>query len=143
MRRSVGSVALLLLLTGVAQALMPPEVYSKARADAAYHVQIGITKVDAPRKGPGGCLVEGQVLKIFKDSGEKLAKDQVISFPVACYRRGDTVPIGGTLWLDTDQLEKADFIEVYLNEDGEGFEPALWNYRLISGLSDKPQIPVE
>ncbi len=48
--------------------------------------------------------------------------------------------IGGTLWLDTDQLEKADYMEVYLNEDGEGFAPALWNYRLIPKPSETAQI---
>jgi hypothetical protein len=143
MRRTTFSVASLLLLAGAAHALMPPEVYRKARADAAYHVQIGITKVEAPRHGPGGCSVEGQVLKIFKNTDEGLAMDETIDFPVACYRRGDTVPIGGTLWLETDQLEKADYIEVYLNKDGAGFEPALWSYQLIPNLSDTPQMPVE
>lgn len=143
MHRILSSAVSLLLLTAVAHALMPPEVYRKARAEAAYHVQLAITKVDAPRQGPGGCLVEGQVLKVFKDTGGRIAPDQIISFPVACYRRGDSVPIGGTLWLDTDQLEKADYMEVYLNADGEGFAPALWNYRLIPKPSDTPQIPVE
>ncbi len=143
MHRVLGSAVSLLLLTVAAHALMAPEIYRKARAEAAYHVQLAITKVDAPRQGPGGCLVEGQVLKVFKDAGGKISPDQTISFPVACYRRGDAVPIGGTLWLDTDQLEKADYMEVYLNEDGEGFAPALWNYRLIPKPSETAQIPVE
>lgn len=143
MRRAFISVVSLLLLTGIAHALMPPEVYRKARTDAAFHVQLAITKVDAPRQGPGGCLVEGQVLRIFKNQGDKLAKDESISFPVACRREGDTVPIGGTLWLDTGALEKADYLEVYLNEDGEGFQPALWNYKIVSQLSDAPQLPVD
>ncbi len=143
MDRIVRFAVALLLLTGVAHAMMAPEVYRKARQSAAYHVQLAITKVDAPRQGPGGCLVEGQVLKIFKNAGDKLAPDQIIEFPVACYRRGESVPIGGTVWLDTDQLEKADYIEVYLNEDGEGFTPALWNYHIIAKVSDTAQMPVE
>ncbi|MEI9901606.1 MAG: hypothetical protein WDN31_17500 [Hyphomicrobium sp.] len=89
MHRVLGSAVSLLLLTVAAHALMAPEIYRKARAEAAYHVQLAITKVDAPRQGPGGCLVEGQVLKVFKDAGGKISPDQTISFPVACYRRGD------------------------------------------------------
>ncbi len=143
MRRIPYVAVVMLLLSAGASAMMPPEVYRKARANAPYHVQIAITKVDAPRTGPGGCLVEGQVLKIFKNTGDRLAKDQIIGFPVACYRRGDKVPVGGTLWLDTDQLEKAEYMEVYLNEDGEGFTPALWNYHILQKLSDTPQMPIE
>jgi hypothetical protein len=143
MGRAVGLVLSLLLLTCVAHALMPPEVYRKAREEAAYHVEVDVTKVDAPRTGPGTCLVEGQVLRLFKNTGDKLAKDEIIGFPVACRRQGDTVPIGGTMWLDTDALEKAEYIEVYLNDSGDGFEPALWNYKLIDKLSDEPQLPVD
>ena len=135
--------AALLLLPVAASAMMPPEVYQKAREEAPYHVQVAITKVDAPRQGPGGCFVEGQVLKIFKDEGDRLKKDEIVGFPVACHRRGETVPIGGTVWLDTDQLEKAEYIEVYLNADADGFEPALWNYQLIPKPSDEPMMPVE
>jgi hypothetical protein len=131
------------LLGGTAHALMAPEYYQKARADAAYHVQIDITKVEAPRTGPGTCAVDGQVLRIFKDATGKLAKDQIIGFTVACHRKGDKVPIGGTLWLDTDALEKADYMEVYLNDAAEGFDVALWNYKLIPKLSDTPQLPVD
>lgn len=134
---------LLFWWTVSAHALMPPETYRKARAEAAYHVQIAVTKVDAPRHGPGDCYVEGQVLEIFKDASGKLAKDAVVGFPVACRRAGDRVPIGGTLWLDTDALEKADYIEVYLNAAGEGYVPALWNYRIIAQPSATPQLPVD
>ncbi len=143
MDRIVRVAIALLFMTGAALALMPPEVYRKARAEAAYHVQIAITKVDAPRQGPGGCLVEGQVVKIFKDADDALKMDQIVGFPVACHRRGESVPIGGTIWLDTDQLEKAEYIEVYLNRDADGFTPALWNYQIIPKPSDEPLMPVE
>lgn len=126
-----------------AVALMPPEVYRQAREKAPYHVQIALTKVDAPRTGPGTCPVEGQVLKIFKNETGKLADDMIVDFTVACRRAGDQVPIGGTIWLDTGALEKADYMEVYLTDSADGFVVPLWNYKLIDHLSDTPQLPVE
>src|SRR5262245_41326644 len=96
MRRILGSALVSLVLGGGAQALMAPEYYQKARAAAQYHVQIDITKVEAPREGAGTCAVEGQVLEIFKDATGKLAKDQTIGFSVACHRKNEIVPIGGT-----------------------------------------------
>ena len=143
MSRILECVACLVLLGGSAGAMMAPEYYRKARAEAAYHVQIAITKVEAPRVGPGSCAVEGQVLEIFKDATGKLSKDMTIGFPVACHRADEKVPIGGTVWLDTDALEKADYMEVYLDDSADGFEVPLWNYKLISKLSDTPQFPVE
>jgi hypothetical protein len=137
------SVAWLLLLTGMASAMMAPEYYQKARAEAPYHVQIAITRVEAPRTGAGACAVEGQVLRIFKDATGKLSKDMIIGFPVACRRQSDVVPIGGTVWLDTSALEHADYMEVYLDDSAEGFDVALWNYKLITELSPAPQFPVQ
>lgn len=143
MRRILRSVGMLVLLTAGSFAMMPPEVYRKAREGAPYHVQIGITKVEAPRAGPGSCAVEGQVLKIFKNATGRLAADMKVSFDVACHRQGEAVPIGGTIWLDTQALEAADYMEVYLADTAEGFAVPLWNYRLISHLSDAPQFPVD
>jgi hypothetical protein len=143
MRRFLPVAVAIALSTAAAFALMPPEVYREARAKAPFHVQIAVTKVDAPRVGPGTCSVEGQVLEIFKNETGKLANDMTVGFDVACRRQGEQVPLGGTIWLDTDALEKADFMEVYLTDTAEGFAVPLWNYKLISHLSDTPQFPVE
>lgn len=143
MRAILRSALLLLLLAGTANAMMPPEVYRKAREGAPYHVQIAITKVDAPNKEPGTCQVEGQVLRIFKNATGELAPDEIVSFAVACHRKGERVPIGGTVWLDTDALEHADYMEVYLAGTAAGMAVPLWNYRILDHLSDTPQFPVE
>ena len=140
MQRILSWAVMCALVGGQAYALIAPEYYRKARAEAQYHVQIDITKVEAPRQGPGTCAVEGQVLQIFKDATGKLAKDQIIGFTVACHRQGDTVPVGGTLWLDTDALENADYMEVYLDAAADGFDVAMWNYKLIPKISDTPQL---
>lgn len=143
MQRILLLVVAVFLSSVAALALMPPQVYRDAREKAPYHVQIAITKVDAPRVGPGTCPVEGQVLKIFKNETGKLANDMMVDFEVACRHAGDRVPIGGTIWLDTDALEKADYMEVYLTDAAEGFVVPLWNYKLIDHISDTPQLPVE
>lgn len=143
MHRIPACAAAIVLTAASAFALMPPKVYSEARAAAPYHVQIAITKVDAPRVGPGTCAVEGQVLKIFKNATGRLADDMIVGFNVSCHRGGEVVPIGGTMWLDTDALEKADYMEVYLADTADGFAVPLWNYKLIPKLSDVPQFPVD
>jgi hypothetical protein len=143
MQRIFSFAVAIVITTASAFALMPPEVYREARANAPYHVQIAVTKVEAPRVGPGTCSVEGQVLKIFKNETGKLANDMIVGFDVACRRQGEQVPLGGTIWLDTDALEKADFMEVYLTDTADSFAVPLWNYKLISHLSDTPQFPVE
>jgi len=143
MHRIVRSALWMMVLPASAHALMPPEVYRNARAEAPYHVQIAITKVDAPRTGPGTCGVEGQVLKIFKNATGSLSNDMTVGFAVACRHTGDVVPLGGTIWLNTDALEKADYMEVYLADTAEGLAVPLWNYKLISKLSDEPQFPVD
>ncbi|MEI9902526.1 MAG: hypothetical protein WDN31_23290 [Hyphomicrobium sp.] len=131
-------------LAGGARAMMAPEYYRKARAEAPYHVQVAITKVDAPRRGPGTCDVTGKVEQVFKDATGKLPKGAEVGFPVACRRKGDEVPLGGTVWLDTDALEQAEFIEVYLIDGADGgFDVPLSNYRIIAAPSPAPQFPVD
>ena len=123
--------------------MMPPEVYRKAREGAPFHVQIAITKVEAPSNRPGSCQVEGQVLRIFKNATGALAPDEIVGFSVSCHRKGERVPVGGTVWLDTDALEKADYMEVYLAGTPPEMTVPLWNYRIIPQLSDEPQFPVQ
>ncbi len=141
----IARLAFLLVVFSVdANAMMAPEYYRKARAEAPYHVQVAITTVDAPRKGAGTCAVEGKVEEVFKDTGDKLPKGTNVGFAVACRRPGDVVPLGGTVWLDTAALENAEFIEVYLVDDpGGGFNVALWNYKIIAAPSPTPQYPVD
>lgn len=143
MRRISFSALAIVLTAASASAMMAPEWYRKARAEAPYHVQIGITKVSAPRTGAGTCSVAGQVLKIFKNATGTLADDMIVGFDVACRHAGDEVPPSGTIWLDTDELAKADYMEVYLTDAAGGFAVPLWNYKLIPKLSDAPQLPVD
>ena len=96
---------LLLLLTTSAHALMAPEFYRQARADAPFHVQVAIDKVTPPA-APGNCIVEGKIAEVFRDSGNKLPVGTPVSFSVACHGGGEKVPIGGAKWTDTAALDQ-------------------------------------
>ena len=78
-----------------AHALMAPEFYRQARADAPFHVQVAIDKVTPPATGPGNCFVEGKIAEVFRDAGNKLPAGTPVSFSVACHREGEQVPVGG------------------------------------------------
>lgn len=123
--------------------MLAPEYYRKARAEAAYHVQVAITRVAPPASGAGACRVEGTIAKIFRDTPSKLTDGMPISFPIACHLPGEMVPIGGTIWTDTEALMHAKYIEVYLVADGAGYETALSQSRIIDEPSPTPQLPVD
>lgn len=143
MRHLAGIFLWLGLLTSAASALMAPEYYRQARAEAPYHVQVAIDKVTLPDSEIGSCLVAGKVVETFKDEGGRLAPGVSVSFGVACYRANAEVPVGGVIWTGIEALEKARFIEVYLVEDGQGFDVALWNSRIVEAPTEEPQFPVD
>lgn len=134
---------LLIVLSTSAHALMAPEYYRQARAEAPFHLQVAIDKVTPPAQGPGNCLVEGKVAEVFKDAGNKLPAGTPVSFSVACHREGEPVPIGGTMWTDTDALQSAKFIEAYLVPGVDGYAVAMWNSKIIAAPSKTPQFPVD
>lgn len=123
--------------------MLAPEYYCKARAEAPYHVQVAITRIAPPASGAGACAVEGTIAKIFRDTPSKLAEGMPISFPIPCSRSGERVPIGGTIWTDTDVLMHAKYIEAYLVTAGAGYETALWQSKIIAAPSATPQLPVD
>jgi len=143
MRHIAGIFLWLGLLASAASALMAPEYYRQARAEAPYHVQVAIDKVTLPDSEIGSCLVAGKVVKTFKDEGGRLAAGAPVSFGVACYRENAEVRVGGVIWTRTAALEAAHFIEVYLVEDGLGFDVALWNSRIVDMPTDEPQFPID
>ncbi|HWK40169.1 MAG TPA: hypothetical protein VNR88_14720 [Hyphomicrobium sp.] len=143
MRHIAGIVLWLCLLASAAGALMAPEYYRQARAEAPYHVQVAIDKVTWPDSEVGSCLVAGTVVETFKDDGGRLAVGTPVSFGVACYRDNAEVPVGGVIWTRIAALETARFIEVYLVEDGQGFDVALWNSRIVATPTKDPQFPID
>src|SRR5262249_46565387 len=128
---SLASIVPLIALATGAQALMAPEWYRKARAEAPYHIQVAVTNVVAPSPSPGRCTVEGEIVAVFKGESGKLRQGRPVSFPVSCMNPGDLVPIGGTIWTEIPRLQAARYIEAYLGNAGEGYRPALDQQRII------------
>lgn len=136
---------LIVLLIGMslAHAVLPPEVYQEARAEAPFHIQVAVEDVTVPDTTPGDCTVSGKILRIFRDTPGTLADDQQITFPIACNRSDSEVFPGPVLWTATQELTDARYIEVYLVEGEHGLATAKWQSRIIEEPSSQPQLPVE
>jgi hypothetical protein len=143
MQRVARFAFLFVVLGSSAQALMAPEFYRQARADAPFHVQVAIDKVTPPTTGPGNCIVAGKIAEVFRDAGNKLPVGTPVSFAVACHRQGEQVPIGGAKWTDADTLTSAKYIEAYLTPGVDGYAVAMWNSKIIDAPSKAPQFPVD
>ncbi len=143
MRHVAGFAVLFVALGTSAHALMAPEFYRQARADAPFHVQVAIDKVTPPAAGPGNCIVAGKIAEVFRDAGNKLPVGTPVSFAVACHRQSEQVPIGGAKWTETETLTSAKYIEAYLAPGVDGYAVAMWNSKVIAAPSKAPQFPVD
>lgn len=141
--RTALTAATLLLLASAAEAVMPPEVYQKARADAPFHVQVAISDVALPEATPSSCIVSGEVVRIFRGAAGAIAVGDKIEFPISCSRKGDRVPIGGVLWTNADALADARFVEAYLIGSKPSFDVALYQSQIIAAPSETPQLPAD
>jgi hypothetical protein len=119
-------------------AVMPPWVYEKARNEAMYHVQVRILTVNGPAKTPGECAITGELVRIFRDKSGKLKQGTRVAFTVSCRKSADPAIASGTLWQDYDAMLDAQYIEVFLNSNGRGYEVALWQSSIIEKPSDQP-----
>jgi tetratricopeptide (TPR) repeat protein len=121
-----------------AEAALPPYVYEQAREQAAYHVQIKVTRVTPPPKTPGECETTGDVARVFRDRSGELRLGTRLAFAVSCSRRSEPPLVGGTLWTDLDTLRAAKYLEVFLNRTDGRYQVALWQSRIIDAPTDKP-----
>jgi len=131
------------LVVSVAEAVMPPYVYQRAREQATYHVQVQVTGTVPPAQTPGGCVTSGEVVRIFRDKSGELRPGTPLTFSVSCKRPGDATVVGGTLWTDRDALMRAKYLEVFLNRVDGGYQVALWQSRIIEAPTDTPVIAVK
>jgi len=129
---------LAVLLPSAAFAVMPPWVYEQARETAMQHLQVRVLRVGGPPETPGECRVTGEVVGIFRDRSAVLTLGAALDFTVSCSKRGDKVPLGGTLWTDYDELAAAEYLEVFLNNDERGYHVALWQSRIIKSPTEGP-----
>jgi hypothetical protein len=129
------------LFATAAGAVLPPSVYREAAKNAAYHLQVKVLKVVPPKTTPGDCQVSAKVVRVFRDRFGKLKAGHRIAFAVACKKREDQIPPGGTIWQPLEQLAKAKYLEVALDGDkaGKRFSVARYNTSIIKAPSKKPQ----
>jgi len=129
-------------LPAMALAVLPPDTYRDARRAADHHVQIRVDRITPPRKTPGRCAVEGDVVTVFRSAGSGLGEGMAVSFGVDCLAPGDEPMVGGTLWIGAAELREARYLEVYLNDSGEdGVAVARWQYVIVDGPSETPRCP--
>lgn len=133
-----GGVLAFLTLPTLAGAVMPPWVYEKARNEALYHVQVRILSVNGPAKTPGDCAITSEVVRIFRDRSAMLKQGTRLAFTVSCSKPTDQIMVGGTLWTDYDRLLQAQFLEVFLNREGQRHAVALWQSQIIDSPTTEP-----
>jgi hypothetical protein len=141
MRRAEPALAAALAATiaVAAAAVLPPEVYTAARREAAEHLQLRIEDVGSPPwyADHGACRVAGEVVRVFRGAhapGDRLAID------VDCAKPRARLPDGPTLWTSWRALEDAGYIEAYLDERGS---VAAWQTMLLAEPSDEPACAIE
>ena len=117
-------------------AVMPPEEYRKARDGAQFHVQLEVKTVAPPARFPGECRVEGTVLRAFRGD---LAAGTPMRLAIACKRREDRARPGGELWIAWEELERARYLEAYVERDGAGYAVAAWQSAIIAVPGEAPQ----
>ena len=99
--------------------MMAPEVYERARADAAMHVQL--LRVGALER-PGheaSARVHGRVVRVFRDRDRRLHWAKGIAFDVSIIDRSRSGPpeLSGRIYHDGDRLARARWLEVFLDYD--------------------------
>jgi len=120
--------------SGMAFAVLPPQAYLSARAEAPRHVQISIASVSPPQANEMACAVRGEVVRRFRGNlkvGRKLA------LQVDC-RRPEGGFAGPQLFIDETALRTARYAEVFLSADAS---PAVvrWQFHIIDAPSKKPR----
>jgi hypothetical protein len=117
-----------------AQALMPPQTYLTARAEAPRHVQIKILKVYGPVHGAMACKVKGKVVKRFR--GDLRVGKKVI-LKVDCNPPGGGFT-GPQIYVGEKALRAAKYAEVFLTSDDPP-EVMLWQFHIVDGASETPR----
>ncbi len=117
-----------------ALALMPPQTYLTARAEAPRHVQIRIVSVTGPENGAMACTVTGHVVRSFRGD---VKPGRVLTLKVDCNPPGGGFA-GPQIFVGESTLRKARFAEVFLTGD-EPPEVMRWQFHIIKKASKTPR----
>jgi hypothetical protein len=123
-----------LLSAGSAAALMPPQTYLTARAEAPRHVQVRIVAVSGPENDSMACGVTGHVVKRFRGD---VKPGRVLKLKVDCNPPGGGFA-GPQIFVSEAALRTARFAEVFLTGD-EPPEVMRWQFHIIKKASKTPR----
>jgi len=116
--------------------MMAPEEYRKARDGAQFHLQLEVSKVTPPARFPGLCVVDGTVATVFRGV---LAAGTPMRLEVSCKRDQDRTRPGGEHWTRWEEIERARYLEAYVNREGRGYAIAAWQSAIIAAPTATPQ----
>ena len=96
--------------------MMSPDVYEKARATAPIHVQLRQIGVPSLGAHEASVLVQGRIVRIFRDRERQLHWGQRVTFHVAVTNRGASGPpvLSGELFHDASSIRQARWLEAFL-----------------------------
>lgn len=95
------------LTTRQAQAMMAPIHYTRARLNAAHHIQLAIERVT-------GGKVRGRVVTVFRGALKTGAR---LTLQISLRDETNQAIVGGTIYTDPDALARARFLEAFLDGD--------------------------
>ncbi|AGC49089.1 hypothetical protein MYSTI_07817 [Myxococcus stipitatus DSM 14675] len=116
---------------------LPAHHYARAALKAELHVQVEVVEVVLPAVTPGNAWVTGRIARVFKGKPGFLSSR--VTFEVPCRRPGDSPPPSGIRWKDTEALEKAAVMEVYLTPHEGRYHVAGYSTVLLEAVTDEPQ----
>lgn len=128
-RRFLGfglATAALVFETRWAWAMMAPIYYTRARLNAAHHVQLEISERD------GGRLT-GRVVSVFRGP---LQKGALLTLHVSVRDENAPPIVGGTIWTDSQSLARARYLEAFL--DGDPPDIVMDQVKIIEAPSETP-----
>lgn len=111
MRNGKKAVALA-LMASLAWAMYSPEDITKARQDAAFHLEICIERIEPTRTQPGQALIHGRVTQVLRPQ-TTLKKGDPVSFWVDTRHRGQRSPPGDDVRLDLEEITPGKYLEAH------------------------------
>jgi hypothetical protein len=124
----------LLALPGAALAALPPYVYLEARASAAVHLQVQVTRVRKVSR-ENACRMEGRALAVWKGP---VKTGDAVRFVLPCRFASTPVMPGPTLWFDSSGLKPGQVLEGFFVSAEGGLSPAQDQVFRVRAASAQP-----
>ena len=117
--------------------VMPLPAYLETLFRARYHVQMELEQPRVIGQTPAYVAVSGWVGRVFRGDGA-IQPGDLVRFRVAVCRPGDSIPVGGQLWVPLENFAPARYLEVFLNGVPPECEVAGSGYRVIEKFTHAP-----